>query len=45
MLGKITEFFRNLPSKKCSKCGNDLMEQHECYGNECEECSQVSYLK
>ncbi|MCD2490738.1 YhfH family protein, partial [Bacillus licheniformis] len=24
MLAKITEFFRNLPSKKCSKCGHDI---------------------
>lgn len=24
MLGKITDFFRNLPSKKCAECGKRL---------------------
>ncbi|MGY4110956.1 hypothetical protein ACVIJU_001220 [Aeribacillus sp. SP014] len=30
MLGqKITEFFRNLPRKKCIECGKEIEEQHE----------------
>ncbi|MFC0523530.1 protein YhfH [Pontibacillus salicampi] len=32
------EFFKNLPDKKCSKCGNTIQEQADCYGNLCEEC-------
>ncbi|PRP55898.1 YhfH family protein [Bacillus halotolerans] len=42
MLGKITEFFRNLPSKKCAECGKKIDEQHECYGNICNDCTKVS---
>nr|MDH3162959.1 protein YhfH [Bacillus licheniformis] len=41
MLAKITEFFRNLPSKKCSVCGHDIDEQDECYGNTCSKCLNV----
>ncbi|EIM10226.1 hypothetical protein UY9_13896 [Bacillus atrophaeus C89] len=42
MLGKITEFFRNLPSKKCGECGKEISEQHECYGNVCDRCMKIS---
>jgi len=42
MLGqKITEFFRNLPRKKCIECGKEIEEQHECYGNKCNHCLHV----
>ncbi|RPK00385.1 hypothetical protein EH11_02568 [Bacillus subtilis] len=44
MLGKITEFFRNLPSKKCAECGKKIEEQHECYGNICNDCIKVNDL-
>jgi len=44
MLGKITEFFRNLPSKKCAECGKKIEEQHECYGNICNNCIKVNDL-
>ncbi|PRR88367.1 YhfH family protein [Bacillus atrophaeus] len=42
MLGKITEFFRNLPSKKCGECGKEISEQHECYGNVCDRCMKIN---
>ncbi|WP_010093682.1 protein YhfH [Ornithinibacillus scapharcae] len=34
----VLEFFRNLPKKKCQKCGQDILEQADCYINICEEC-------
>lgn len=43
MLEKVTEFFRNLPAKKCIECGKEMEEQHECYGNVCNECLHVKY--
>ncbi|MBD1380682.1 protein YhfH [Metabacillus arenae] len=44
MLAKITEFFRNLPHKKCMECGAEMEEQHECYGNTCNKCINISDL-
>lgn len=41
MLDKITEFFRNLPGKKCAECGKEIAEQHECYGNVCDNCLKI----
>ncbi|MEI5906472.1 protein YhfH [Bacillus spongiae] len=38
MLTNVVDFFKNLPAKKCSKCGEKIEEQHECYGNHCENC-------
>ncbi|QHS24400.1 YhfH family protein [Virgibacillus sp. MSP4-1] len=32
------EFFRNLPSKKCVKCGSQIHEKADCYGNICDDC-------
>ncbi|MEQ6377217.1 protein YhfH [Bacillaceae bacterium S4-13-58] len=32
------EFFKNLPRKKCSKCGNEMDEKADCYHNICDEC-------
>ncbi|WP_080874096.1 protein YhfH [Oceanobacillus timonensis] len=35
----IIEFFKNLPRKKCAKCGNAMMhEKADCYGNICDDC-------
>lgn len=44
MIIKLTEFFRNLPRKKCLECGHEMEEQHECYGNTCEKCLKVTQL-
>ncbi|MCH1626838.1 protein YhfH [Ferdinandcohnia quinoae] len=41
MLVNSTEFFKNLPPKKCAECGNNIDEQHECYGNKCDNCMQI----
>ncbi|MBD8067623.1 protein YhfH [Bacillus sp. PS06] len=41
MLIKSTEFFKNLPAKKCTDCGKEIAEQHECYGNTCDKCLQI----
>lgn len=41
MLVKSTEFFKNLPAKKCTECGKEINEQHDCYGNNCEDCLKV----
>ncbi|WP_243646778.1 protein YhfH [Melghiribacillus thermohalophilus] len=38
MIKSVLEFFRNLPQKKCSKCGKDIQEQADCYGNLCYDC-------
>ena len=44
MLMKVLEFFKNLPPKKCVQCGREIEEQHECYGNTCENCLGVAHL-
>lgn len=41
MIEKITEFFRNLPPKRCRDCENAIEEQHECYGNTCNNCLNI----
>ncbi|HET7657447.1 MAG TPA: protein YhfH [Bacillales bacterium] len=38
MIQKSTEFFKNLPPKVCSECGNRVPEQHESYLNVCDHC-------
>lgn len=38
MLMKMTEFYKNLPCKKCKNCGKEIEEQHECYVNKCSKC-------
>jgi predicted nucleic acid-binding Zn ribbon protein len=43
MLVKISEFFKNLPPKKCAECGKEIEEQHECYGNKCNDCLEIVY--
>ncbi|WP_082130153.1 protein YhfH [Aneurinibacillus tyrosinisolvens] len=32
------EFYRNLPKKMCSECGEHFEEQAESYLHECERC-------
>lgn len=44
MLENALEFFRNLPPKKCTDCGETIEEQHECYGNKCEKCQGVTTI-
>ncbi|MCM3602307.1 YhfH family protein [Robertmurraya korlensis] len=44
MFESIVEFFRNLPPKECVQCGNKIEEQHECYGNKCEHCMNVTNI-
>lgn len=34
----IVEFFKNLPGKKCHKCGDIIVEKADCYGNICDDC-------
>jgi len=41
MLVKSTEFFKNLPPKMCTECGKVIVEQHECYGNTCNDCIKI----
>lgn len=41
MVENVVEFFKNLPDKHCSQCGEKIEEQHECYGNKCNECLDV----
>jgi len=45
MITSILEFFRNLPPKHCTKCGEVIEEQHECYGNTCFSCIGIQDLK
>ncbi|MBT2700661.1 YhfH family protein [Bacillus sp. ISL-40] len=40
MLIKMTEFFKNLPSKTCTNCGKKIEEQYESYVNTCDNCSK-----
>ncbi|WP_114352914.1 protein YhfH [Saliterribacillus persicus] len=35
----VIEFFRNLPKKKCAKCGGNITEQADCYNNVCDNCN------
>ncbi|MEG7335204.1 protein YhfH [Bacillus vallismortis] len=42
MLEKMTDFFRNLPPKKCAECGKKIDEQHECYINICSDCIKIN---
>lgn len=38
MLQKPVEFFRELPKKQCSECGQIIQEQAESYLMECDYC-------
>ncbi|MDN7247319.1 protein YhfH [Planococcus shenhongbingii] len=41
MIENVVEFFKNLPPKQCSNCGEKVEEQHECYGSQCESCNNL----
>lgn len=43
MIKSSAEFFRNLPNKCCSKCGNVMEEQADCYTIICEECNDFQH--
>jgi len=34
----IIEFFKHLPKKHCSRCGSEMLEKADCYGNLCDDC-------
>lgn len=38
MLQNVLDFFRNLPAKRCTNCGNEMEEQFDCYTHTCEDC-------
>ncbi|MDF2814556.1 MAG: YhfH-like protein [Paenibacillus sp.] len=38
MLIPAKEFFENLPTKQCTKCGSAMEEQTECYETLCSDC-------
>ncbi|THD16824.1 YhfH family protein [Anoxybacillus ayderensis] len=42
MLEKMSEFYKKSPPKTCCECGKEMEEQHECYGNVCVHCLNVS---
>ncbi|WP_174730641.1 protein YhfH [Mesobacillus harenae] len=44
MLENILDFYKNLPPKNCAECGEQIAEQHECYGNKCDSCLDVTRL-
>jgi formylmethanofuran dehydrogenase subunit E len=35
---KSVEFFKNIPAKHCSECGEHVDEQAESYLMECDRC-------
>ncbi|WP_163537118.1 protein YhfH [Gracilibacillus sp. YIM 98692] len=39
----IVEFFRNIPRKKCIKCGHTMTEQADCYHNVCDTCNDPAH--
>ena len=39
MLDNIIELFKNLPATTFATCGEEIEEQHECYGNKCDKCN------
>lgn len=41
MLENVVEFFKNLPEKHCTECGEKIEEQSECYANTCEKCNSL----
>ncbi|MEZ0117062.1 protein YhfH [Heyndrickxia faecalis] len=41
MVQNILDFFKNLPDKYCTECGEKIDEQSECYGNTCPNCLHV----
>lgn len=45
MLIKTTEFYKNLPYKKCKNCGEKIEEQYESYVNSCSKCLESDINK
>jgi predicted RNA-binding Zn-ribbon protein involved in translation (DUF1610 family) len=45
MLTNVLEFFKNLPPKVCSSCGEIIEEKHECYSDKCDNCLEVTEIK
>lgn len=45
MMESIVEFFKNLPAKHCSSCGEIIEEQSECYGTICPCCIGIDDIK
>ncbi|TWT24295.1 protein YhfH [Planomicrobium sp. CPCC 101110] len=41
MIENVVEYFKNLPPKQCTNCGEKVEEQHECYGDHCKTCSDL----
>lgn len=41
MLVNVIDFFKNLPAKICITCGDEIVEQHECYHNACDDCHNL----
>lgn len=39
MLKKLMHFIKTLPTKTCIMCGEEIIEQHECYTNKCHKCN------
>lgn len=44
MVKSIVEFFKNLPAKFCTECGEKIEEQADCYSNKCNHCLDVQEL-
>lgn len=44
MVKSIVEFFRNLPAKICTECGEQIEEQADCYNNKCSHCLDMHDL-
>ncbi|MEK3887497.1 protein YhfH [Bacillus sp. FSL K6-3431] len=41
MIQNVVDFFKNLPPKICTNCGDQVAEQHECYGTTCDKCTKL----
>lgn len=41
MIKNVIEFFKNIPPKTCTNCGDKIAEQHECYGTKCDKCNEI----
>jgi len=37
----VVHFFDNLPPKQCRTCGDPLLEQADCYLNQCFDCMDL----
>ncbi len=44
-LGSVVEFFKSLPVKKCTCCGQEVKEMHDCYTHQCEKCESENLIK